>query len=265
MDIFGFQTDIAWEDPSENFSRIEAMLQGCPDAELAEALLVFPELATTGFSMASEALSPNGEAEAISFFGGIARSRRAWVVAGVPAIDPASGQAANEALCFGPGGELAARYRKQHPFSPANEGQHYLRGVKPTVFDLGPWRVAPLICYDLRFPEPFRAAAALGADCFLVVANWPRVRVAHWVALLQARAIENQAYVVGVNRCGSDPFLAYPGTSLAVDPQGEILARLEGEPGVLRASLDHELVRQWREDFPALRDAGLAAALAPPR
>jgi len=264
MQIHGFQTDIAWEDPGENFARIASMVEAAlPDggnigSEGREGILVFPEMATTGFTMRSETHTPESEAAACDFFGGLARERGAWVVAGIGAIDATNGRAANEALCFDPSGAVAARYRKQRPFTPAGESQHYLRGDSPVVFALGPWKVALLICYDLRFPEPFRSAVALGADLFIVVANWPAARVAHWTTLLRARAIENQACVLGVNRCGADPNLPYPGASLLVDCQGRTLGELDDAPGVLSAELDHGSVAAWRRDFPALRDAGLA-------
>lgn len=262
MQTYGFQIDIAWEDPAENCARIEDMvgsaLPGLDAAAPGDTLLVFPEMATTGFTMRPETHSPASEAAACEFFGGLARDRQAWVVAGIGAIDPASGRAANEALCFDPGGALAARYRKQRPFSPVGEDRHYLRGDAPAVVEIGPWRAALLICYDLRFPELFRSAAALGADLFIVVANWPAARVAHWTALLRARSIENLACVVGVNRCGSDPNFRFPGASLALDAQGAALAELGEGPGVLHAELDHDRVCAWRRDFPALRDAGLA-------
>jgi len=114
--------------------------------------------------------------------------------------------------------------------------------------------VAPFICYDLRFPELFRMAVRQGAQLYVVIANWPASRVHHWVTLLQARAIENQAYVVGVNRCGSDPKVAYAGRSLVVSPRGVILADAGGGERVLSAELDLAALQAYRAEFPVLQD-----------
>jgi predicted amidohydrolase len=107
----------------------------------------------------------------------------------------------------------------------------------------------------LRFPEIFRIAARGGADLFVVMALWPVKRLQHWLTLLQARAIENQAYVVGVNAVGTDPNYTYAGRSVVVDPQGVIVADASIREQVLTAALDPEIVAAWRRDFPALRDA----------
>ena len=121
--------------------------------------------------------------------------------------------------------------------------------------------VAAFVCYDLRFPEIFRAAAAAGADCFVVVANWPSRRTHHWSLLLRARAVENQAVVVGVNRCGTDPGFVYEGASAVIDEQGAVLAEAGAGVEVVRAAVDHEAVAAWREAFPALRDRRDVSAL----
>jgi predicted amidohydrolase len=115
-------------------------------------------------------------------------------------------------------------------------------------------KVAPFVCYDLRFPEVFRSAVRKGAQVMAVIANWPAKRVEHWVTLLKARAIENQAYVIGVNRVGTDPKLTYPGRSLIVDPHGNVLADGGDKEAVIRAEIDAGVVDAWRRDFPALRD-----------
>ena len=112
-----------------------------------------------------------------------------------------------------------------------------------------------MICYDLRFPELWRIAAAAGAEVFTIGASWPDTRHAHWRALLVARAIENQAYVIGVNRVGTDPHLRYAGESMIVAPGGEVLAEAGRGPTVLVGNLDMIALRRWRDDFPALRDA----------
>jgi len=224
--------DAAWEDPEANRARLE--VPGGAD------VAVLPEMALTGFSMRGV---PDGGAE--EFFSGLARRAGTAIVAGYVGEGPR-----NMALAAAADGEVLARYAKIHLFSYAGEHEHYEPGAEVPVFGLAGARCAVLICYDLRFPEPFRAAARKGAEVFFVLANWPAARVAQWHALLRARAIENQAFVVGVNRTGEDPNVAYASSSLAVGPQGETLHEGEGI-----AVLDLDAVRTWRAEFPALRDA----------
>lgn len=161
--------------------------------------------------------------------------------------------AVNEALVVGSGAVLE-RYEKMHPFSLVSEQEHYTAGENVRVVACGAFAVAPTICYDLRFPELYRSAIDVGAEILVVIANWPAARIGHWMTLLQARAIENQAYVIGVNRVGQDPSQTYPGKSLIIDPQGEILAEGGSGPTLVRAVADRGILQDWRAGFPALRD-----------
>jgi len=254
MEILCCQIDIAWEDRRSNFDRMDQLLSG---VEITPgSLLVFPELCTAGFSMNVESIAEPEGGESERFLADLAARFASHVIGGIPGRDP-SGLGLNEAVCFAPSGEVIDRYRKVHLFPLAGEGDHFLPGSGPVVFSCGDWRVAPTICYDLRFPELYRRATRQGAEVLVVIANWPAVREDHWIALLRARAIENQAYVAGVNRCGSDPNLGYAGASLIVGPTGEILARAGSEPGVLRATLDRAAFDGWRDRFPALADMKL--------
>ena len=132
---------------------------------------------------------------------------------------------------------------------------HYaLRGDAVATFPWADTTVAPAICYDLRFPELFRAAVGQGAQVLAVIANWPAVRQAHWTALLAARAIENQCYVVGCNRAGDDPANHYAGGSIVIDPRGNVVAGAGAAPCVLQAALDLPALRAYRQNFPALAD-----------
>lgn len=156
---------------------------------------------------------------------------------------------------------MLCEYAKIHPFSYGREGESYTGGDAVGVYD---WvsgqeslRVCPAVCYDLRFPELFRAGVRLGAEAFVIGANWPAARQHHWRTLLLARAIENQAVVLGVNRCGNDPHLAYAGGSIAVSPKGEVLGEMDDRPGVLTVEVDPGAVRAWRREFPALGDVRL--------
>lgn len=166
-----------------------------------------------------------------------------------------NGAARNKALVFEPAGELIGFYAKMRPFSPGGESDHYVAGAKPMTFRSGEWGISPFICYDLRFPELFRAAAAAHQpELYLVIANWPEKRITHWVRLLQARAIENQAYVVGVNRVGSDPAYVYNGRSVIVDFNGEIIVEAGAGEGVIQGELDLEPLRKYRQGLPFLQD-----------
>ena len=157
-------------------------------------------------------------------------------------------------FCFSSDGLETARYAKMHPFSYGTEARHYERGSEAALFAWQGFTVAPLICYDLRFPEVFRAAVQAGADVFCILANWPEARTDHWETLLKARAIENQAYVLGVNRCGNDLSLHYGGGSRVFGPKGELLAEAGVGEGKVEARLDKAASEQWRQEFRVLDD-----------
>jgi predicted amidohydrolase len=226
------ETDIVWEDPAANRARYRELL---PAADVA----VLPEVAFTGFTM-----DPQPDPDAEPFLAELARERGQAIVAGY-----VGEERRNMAIAVDPAGAVLARYAKLHPITYADEHLHYKRGDDLPVFELGGVRAAMLICYDLRFPEAFREAALRGAEIFFVIANWPWRRVKHWRTLLRARAIENQAFVVGVNRIGADPRETYVSSSAVAGPHGDVLH--EG-PGVV--DVDPEVVREWRAEFPALRD-----------
>jgi predicted amidohydrolase len=164
------------------------------------------------------------------------------------------GRGLNQSVVFAPDGQETARYTKMQPFNLGGEGQHYAAGQQIVTFSWQGFVVAPFVCYDLRFPELFRAGARAGAQLFVVIASWPVKRIQHWVTLLQARAIENLAYVVGVNRCGDDPKYSHNGHSLIIDPHGATLADAGMKEGVFSADVAVAEVVSWRKDFPALND-----------
>lgn len=226
------ETDTVWEDPAANREAIRAAL---PEADVA----VFPELAFSGFTMRPE---PDPLAE--PFLRDLAAERHAGLVCGYTGPGPR-----NLAVAVSPAGKVLARYAKLHPFSYAGEERVYLPGNDLPLFEIHGACAAMLICYDLRFPEPFREAALRGALVFFVIANWPARRVDHWRALLRARAIENQAFMIGVNRIGRDPNEEYVSSSLAVGPKGERI----GE-GAGTIEIDPAQAAEWRKEFPALDD-----------
>lgn len=242
------QLDIAWENPQENYRRAERRIQEA--AALGAQWVVLPEMFATGFSMAAGRLAeaPGGPTQ--QFLKETAEGLGIWILGGVAEVQ--AGRPVNNALLVSPTGTVQ-RYTKIHPFSFAGEHLHYTAGQHTETFEIEGLRVTPFICYDLRFPESFRERADQ-TDVFVVIANWPERRRAHWQALLKARAIENLCYVLGVNRVGSGGDLHYTGDSVVHDPWGETLAYAAGQESVLVAELDAAYVQNVRGTFPALQD-----------
>jgi predicted amidohydrolase len=240
--------DLAWEDVLENHRRAARLLEQAAAGGARLALL--PEMFSTGFSMDSRRIAqpPGGPSE--SFLCEQAARLGLWILASVPESGEPSPR--NMALLVSPGGSVV-RYAKIHPFSYAGEDRVYTAGDRVVTAEVDGVRVTPFVCYDLRFPEPFRTAAA-DTDLFAVVANWPDQRREHWRALLRARAIENQAYVVGVNRAGDGNGLHYAGDSAAIAPLGETIVEADEREQVLFCDVDPEVVKKLRTRFPALKD-----------
>lgn len=251
MQIVAVQLDIVWEDKPANHRKLRELLAATEVPP--NSLIIVPEMFDSGFSMNVSATAQSAARESEAVLRELAGQYQAAVLGGV--VGPVVGnQASNEAVCFGPDGAELVRYRKMQPFTLAGEDQHYGAGSRHCIFTWQGVQVSPFICYDLRFPEIFRPAAQGGAELIVVMACWPAVRSEHWVRLLQARAIENQAYAVGVNRCGTDPHLPYDGRSVAFDPLGKPLFEADGREQLLTAEIDPQAVRDWRAAFPALRD-----------
>ena len=251
MKIYCCQIDIAWENKAANQAKVMALLDQVVPAE--GSLVVLPEMFSTGFSMNVSSISEGSSRETEMFLAAVASKYDIFMLGGIVTSGP-GGRGRNEAVIFDPDGKEIARYCKMHPFTFGGEAEHYEAGPAATIFEWRDFKVAPFICYDLRFPEIFRGAVRRGAQLFTVIANWPQAREMHWITLLQARAIENQAYVAGVNRCGNDPKLSYSGRSLIIDPRGEIIADAGNEEGVISADLDLPSLLDYRRQFPVLED-----------
>jgi len=218
-----------------------------------ESLVLLPEMFAVGFSMNVEALAEPAGAETEQFLASTARELNIYLMGGVVGAGKGT-RGRNEAVVFSPQGQLLTRYCKLQPFTLGGEGQNYEPGDGIFLFQWHGFTVAPFICYDLRFPELFRAAVRRGANVITVIANWPVTRIQHWVTLLQARAVENQAYVVGVNRCGTDPKLTYNGRSLIVHPRGDILAAGTEQQCIISADLNFAELTTYRTELPFLKD-----------
>lgn len=251
MELIGVQMDIAWEDVSSNLARAaDAVAAAAPPAG---SLVVLPEMFSTGFSMnlAVALQGPDRPAEALLMQ--LARRFNCTVLGGVATAGP-DGLGRNEAVAFDPHGRALTRYTKLHPFSPAGEKAAYTAGERILSFAWRDFAVCPFICYDLRFPEVWRLAARRGANLFVLIASWPAARQDHWRTLAIARAIENQAYLLAVNRCGSDPKGPLAGGSLIIDPRGGVLAEAGASAGVIRARPDLLDLLSYRQSFPTLAD-----------
>jgi predicted amidohydrolase len=250
MKVAAIQHDIAWEQPARNFDRLAPMIAEAADG--GARLIALSEMYATGFSMAAERIAEPVDGPSAQFLADQATMHRVWVCGSIP-TSHADGLPTNRFVLAGPHGEHH-NYDKLHPFSYAGEHEHYRAGDRTITVDVEGLRVTPFVCYDLRFADDFWAEAS-GTHLYLVVANWPAGRGAHWRALLRARAIENQAYVAGVNRVGAGGGIDYSGDSSIIDPFGEVLA--EADPGteqVIGADVDPARVAQVRADFPFLRD-----------
>jgi predicted amidohydrolase len=248
--VAALQTDIAWEDKEANFRRLEPWIASAAGA--GAKLVLLPEMYSCGFTMAAERVAEPEEGPSTAFLRAQAARHGIHLGGSVPERPAGADRPFNCFVLAGPDGGLW-RYRKIHPFTFAGEHEHYAAGDSFTTVTVGGLRCTLFVCYDLRFADEFWDTAA-GTDCYLVVANWPERRRGHWTSLLLARAIENQAYVVGVNRVGRGGDLVYTGDSRIVDPWGETLAAGAGGETVLLADLDAAVVKDARERFPVLPD-----------
>jgi predicted amidohydrolase len=246
--VAGIQLDIAWEDPGTSFGRASSLLQQA--AGRGARLIALPEMFATGLSMRAVEMAEHA-VTIRTFLAGTASAYGVWIVAGY--AEPGEQRPANACGIFSPEGDEVLHYRKIHPFSLACESEHYEAGDELVTLDIEGVRVTPLICYDLRFPELFRTAAA-ATDLFVVIANWPTRRADAWRTLLAARAIDDQAWVLGVNRVGEAEGHPHRGDTSLLDPWGTVKASLADEPGVVLAVVDPNVVRTARERLPFLHD-----------
>lgn len=241
------QHPLVWMDGPANLRHFDRQLETVNGRDI----IVLPEMFTTGFAMEA-ATQSLPEETVVAWMQAKARQTNA-LIAGSAALQTPDG-AVNRFLLVEPEGNVH-RYDKRHLFRMAEEHHHYQAGTTRVVFEWRGWRILPLVCYDLRFPVWSRNQNDY--DLALYVANWPAPRSLHWQALLVARAIENQAYVAGCNRVGTDGNgHHYRGDSRVVSPQGEILATAEPHQATrIDADLSLTALKEYREKFPAWQDA----------
>ncbi len=250
MKIAAVQHDIVWEDRAANHARLADHVARAVGA--GAELVLLSETFSTGFSMTPGIGEPEGGSSA-QWLQAQAAEHGVWV--GGSCAEVAAGEELphNSFVLAGPDGTVH-RYRKLHPFTYAGEHEHYRAGSAPVTVQVGDLRVSLFVCYDLRFADEYWALA-LDTDVYLVPANWPAARRLHWQTLLRARAIENQAYVVGCNRVGTaGDGTEHVGDSAIVSPLGELLATAAGGETIVLADVDPAEVARVRERFPFLRD-----------
>lgn len=244
------QQPLVWHDPAANrahFATVIAPLKGATD------LVILPEMFTTGFTMQPESQAEPAEG-----------ATRDWLLEQAKLLDAAVGGSVavsdrgrhfNRFMLATPSGDLYT-YDKRHLFRMGGEHRHYGAGGHALIIEFRGVRICPLVCYDLRFPVWSRRRPELDYDLVIYTANWPAARRFAWQSLLRARAIENQAYCVAVNRVGDDGHgVAHLGDSVVLDFMGQPVLDLGNEARVATVPIDAAAVREWRERFPAHLDA----------
>jgi predicted amidohydrolase len=249
--VAAVQHDVVWQDREANFAHLSPLIAGAAGA--GARLVVLTEMFSTGFGMDTDQTAEPFDGPSSDFLRTQSDALDVWVCGSV-AERPAGGDGLprNTLVLAGPGGAVH-RYDKIHPFSYSGEHERYEAGDRFVTVEVEGVRLSLFVCYDLRFADEFWAVGP-DTDCYVVVANWPETRRHHWRSLLVARAIENQAYVVGVNRVGEGGGLSYVGDSAIIDPLGETLAAGAKTEALLVAEVDPAVVTATRQRFPFLDD-----------
>jgi predicted amidohydrolase len=246
MKVAAIQHDVVWEDAAATMALLVPQIAAAAGA--GARLVVLTEMFGTGFTMAPDRVGEAPDGPSHSFLLDQAASLGVWLCGSIATRDPAMVRPVNRLVLAAPDGR-SFNYDKRHPFSYGGEHEHYIGGDSFLTVDIEGLRTSFFVCYDLRFGDDWWQRAP-HTDCFVVPANWPAVRRHHWQSLLAARAIENQAYVVGVNRVGEGGNLAYVGDSRIIDPLGEVLASGAGTEALLVAEVDPTHVAAVRTRFP---------------
>lgn len=248
--ISAIQTIIHWEDIPANLNMLASKISGLPGKS---HVVVLPEMFTTGFSMNPAPLADQ-YASTLEWMQQTAKDNRIILTGSIIAKD--GDRFYNRMIWMQPDGNFGF-YDKRHLFAFSGEHHHYASGDKRLITSVLGWKFNLQVCYDLRFPVWARHSSSENPeyDVLVYVANWPEARSHAWKSLLVARAIENQCYVIGVNRCGTDARdIYYSGDSMIVDPLGETVAHLAHDEGILTYTLNRELLNNTRTRFPFLKD-----------
>ena len=247
------QSDISWEDSLKNLGHFGKLIDAIP---APTDLIVLPEMFNTGFSINPRKCAESLDGPAITFLKEKSSAINCMIMASV--LIGEEGSYFNRLICMQPDGYYH-QYDKRHLFRLSNENKIIKGGTEKIIVNWKGWNILPLVCYDLRFPVWSRNTWNEGLyeyDILLYVANWPGSRSSVWKSLLTARAIENQCYVVGVNRIGKDGHgTSHKGNSMINDPYGTILSAAEEEkPAIIQYQLSHQRLREYRETYPFAAD-----------
>ncbi|MEL6924766.1 MAG: amidohydrolase [Bacteroidota bacterium] len=247
LTVSAVQAFLHWESPDINFEQLGKQLN---NTITSTDLIVLPEMFTTGFSMNAAPVAETINGPAMQWMQAQAQRFEA-VVTGSLIIEE-GGRFFNRLIWMRPDGSFE-QYDKRHLFTLAKEHETYTAGTERLIVDLKGWKVCPLICYDLRFPVWSRNSEAY--DVLIYVANWPITRSHHWKTLLMARAIENQCYILGVNRVGEDEKgYVYSGDTCLIDYSGRLLYQVSDSPQVITTTIEKEPLRQFRQKLNFLPD-----------
>lgn len=246
------QMDIAFGDPAKNYKHAAKLIEQAN--ALKPDITVLPELWTTGYDLDNLKTTAEAEAQAAkAFFKDAALKYNSHFIGGSVANKTEAG-IENTLVVFDKDGNQAGTYSKLHLFKLMDEHLHLAAGKEKGLFSLDGHKFAGLICYDIRFPEWVRAHALHEVEAMFVVAEWPIQRLEHWRALLIARAIENQCFVIACNRAGSDPNNTFAGHSMVINPWGEVIAEGGEDEEILIAEIDLDEVNEARSRIPIFTD-----------
>jgi len=259
------QTKLHWEDKTANLQMLEQKINSIKEKT---EIVVLPEMFSTGFSMKPEILAETMEGKTVQWMKRIAATKKIILTGSIIIKEPSTNAQGdkyfNRLVWMLPNGQYGI-YDKRHRFAFAGEDQHYTAGNKRLIASVKGWKINLQVCYDLRFPvwsrqaSPSKGEGKLATpeyDVLIYVANWPERRNTAWKTLLQARAIENQCYVAGVNCIGKDGNdIIYSGDSMVIDPLGEILYHKKDEEDIFTIALDKDHLQMVREKFPFWKDA----------
>lgn len=260
MKVTFIQTEIFWENREKNIAHFSALIDKINENT---DLIVLPEMFTTGFTMNPKKNAESANGDTVLWLKKMAASKNA-VITGSVSVEE-SGKYYNRLYWVEPNGTVN-HYNKRHLFRMANEDEHYTQGSEKIITQIQDWKICPLICYDLRFPVWSRNKFTKSEtdkpgtwqyDVLIYLANWPEVRNYPWKQLLIARAIENQCYVIGVNRIGKDGNgFSHSGDSMVINPRGEIISKtLANTERVETINLDKNYLEEFRKIFPVGLDA----------
>ncbi len=251
LKVTAIQSDLHWEDVDQNLAMFAKKIDAISEST---DIIVLPEMFNTGFSMLSQKLSEKMDGKSVSWMIAQAKKTNAVIVGSL--IVKESNKYYNRLVWVQPD-EVIHVYDKRHLFRMADEHSHFSAGTKRIIIEYKGWKICPLVCYDLRFPVWSRNSLEEQYDLLIYIANWPGARKAPWSKLLEARAIENQSYVVGVNRVGEDgKGYAYTGNSAIINPKGELVSHIpENNNCTETVSLSLDDLNSFRKVFPVGMDA----------